>query len=68
MSHREKLNLILDRLPSDRIGDILNFAEFLSWQDERTAWQCFGRAQFAHAYGPDEPEYTTADLRLEPKS
>lgn len=30
MSHREKLELVLDHLPPERIGEILNFAEFLS--------------------------------------
>ncbi len=65
MSDREKLDLILGRLPADQIADILRFAEFMTWQEERTAWQSFGRAQFARAYGANEPEYTTADLKAE---
>ena len=31
--------------------------------DERHAWSRFSAAQLAKAYGNDEPEYTTADLR-----
>jgi hypothetical protein len=31
--------------------------------DERDAWWRFSSGQLAKAYGDNEPEYTTADLR-----
>jgi hypothetical protein len=31
--------------------------------DERVAWSRFSTAQLTKAYGDNEPEYTTADLR-----
>ena len=33
--------------------------------DEREQWRRFGAAHFARAYGPDEPEYTMADVKRE---
>ncbi|HVK16546.1 MAG TPA: hypothetical protein VM533_06325 [Fimbriiglobus sp.] len=53
-------------LSEERQREVLDFAEFLSWQDDREGWRRFGAAQFARAYGPDEPEYTAADLKPEP--
>jgi hypothetical protein len=32
-------------------------------KDERGDWRRFGQTQLARAFGPDEPEYTEADLR-----
>jgi len=57
------LSQVLDQLPDDRLDQVLDFARYLSWQEERREWQQFGRVQFAKAYGDDEPEYTPADLR-----
>ena len=68
MSVKETLERILDNLPEGRQREVLDFAEFLSWQEERKEWREFGKAQFARAYGPDEPEYTTADLKPEPSA
>ncbi len=34
-------------------------------EDDRDAWQQFGRSQLARAYGTDEPEYTSDDLKGE---
>jgi hypothetical protein len=31
--------------------------------DERSEWAALGARNFARAYGDDEPEYTTADLK-----
>ena len=67
MSVKEILDKVLEGLPEERLREVLDFAEFLSWQEERQAWRRFGQAQFARAYGPNEPEYTSADLKREPK-
>jgi hypothetical protein len=65
MSVRESLDKILGDLPEGRLRELLDFARFLSWQEERGAWQEFGQAQLARAYGPNEPEYSLADLKPE---
>jgi len=65
MSVKETLEQVLNSLPEARQREVLDFAEFLSWQEERQAWRQFGQAQFARAYGPNEPEYTSADLKPE---
>jgi len=65
MTVKETLERVVDGLPEERLRDLLDFAEFLSWREERQGWQQFGKAQFARAYGPNEPEYTSADLKPE---
>ena len=44
MTTRQTLEEILQGLPEDRVSQILDFARFLSWQEEREAWREFGRA------------------------
>lgn len=66
MSMKEKLARLLEKLPEDRLREILDFAEFLSLQEERAGGRQFGQAQFARAYGPNEPDYSIADLKPEP--
>jgi hypothetical protein len=68
MSARERLKKLLQEMPDEQLREVLNFAEFLSWQEERTAWQAFGQAHLARAYGADEPDYTLADVKPELKS
>ncbi len=68
MSVKESLEKVLEALPEERLREVLDFAEFLSWQEERQAWRQFGQGQFARAYGPNEPEYTSADLKPERNS
>lgn len=65
MSVRQSLEKVLESLPDERLNEVLNFAEFLSWREERGAWREFGRAQLAKAYGPNEPEYSMNDLKKE---
>ena len=65
MSVREALDKLLKSLPDQRLREILDFAQFLSWQEERVAWHQFGQAQIARAYGPSEPDYSAADLKGE---
>jgi hypothetical protein len=63
MSVKEALEKVLEVLPEEKLREVLDFAEFLNGQAERAAWRQFGQAQIARAYGPDEPDYTSADLR-----
>jgi hypothetical protein len=65
MTTREALEEILQGLPEDRVTEVLDFARFLSWQEEREAWRQSGRDQLARAYGPHEPDYTLEDLKPE---
>jgi hypothetical protein len=68
MSAREKLEKLLENMPENRLREIVDFATFLNGQEEREGWRQFGQVQLARAYGPDEPEYTLADLKPENKS
>jgi hypothetical protein len=63
MTAKEALEQILVELPENRLGEVLDFARFLSVQEEHEAWRQFGQSQLAKAYGDDEPEYTEADLK-----
>ena len=68
MTVKESLERIVQQLPEQRQREVLQFAEFLAWQEERAAWQQFGQAQLARAYGPSEPDYTQADIKPERRS
>ena len=59
----EELQRILSALPEERLRQVLDFAQFLEWQEERRDWQGLGLAHLAGLYGPNEPEYTEADLK-----
>lgn len=63
MTVKENLHHVLDELPEERLHEVLDFARFLTWQEETEAWRQFGKTQLAHAYGPNEPEYTEADIK-----
>jgi hypothetical protein len=63
MTAREALVEILEKLPDERVSQLLDYARFLTLQQEDFAWRDFGKLQLAKAYGNDEPEYTEADLR-----
>jgi hypothetical protein len=60
---KQALEEVLRHLPESRLGELLDFARFLSWREEREGWQQFGRGQLAKAYGPDEPEYTLDEIK-----
>ena len=47
MTSRELLEGILQNLPENRLEEVLDFAKFLSVQEDRAAWQEFGRRQLA---------------------
>jgi len=68
MSTRETLEKLLQNMPESRLREVVDFAAYLNWQEEREGWRQFGQSQLAHAYGANEPEYTLADLKPEFKS
>jgi hypothetical protein len=65
MTTKQALSQIIEELPEERLDEVLDFARFLSWREEQVAWRDFGRNQLAKAYGPDEPEYSLADVKPE---
>ena len=68
MTSKDLLEGILQGLPENRLQEVLDFARFLSVQEDREGWQEFGRGQLANAYGDDEPEYSLDDIRPELES
>jgi hypothetical protein len=62
---REAIIQVLQELPDNRLGEVLDFARFLAVQEEHQAWSRFGQVSLANAYGTDEPGYTEADLKPE---
>jgi hypothetical protein len=71
MTTKEKVLKVLDALPEARLAEVLDFARFLYWlerqaKEEAEDWQRFGLEQHARAYGPDEPDYTEADVKPGP--
>ena len=66
MSTREAIDAILTTMPEDRLREVLDYARYLTAQQDRDEWQRLGRAALARAYGPEEPEYTENDLQREP--
>ena len=65
MTTRDALVQVLQELPENRLGEVLDFARFLTLQEEREDWSQCGRSSLAKAYGSDEPDYTEADLKPE---
>jgi hypothetical protein len=63
MDVRTDLEPLLQELPDDRLRELIDFARFLAWQEERKNSQDFGQSELAKAYGPDEPEYTLSDIK-----
>ncbi len=63
MTVHDRLKELIDDLPEQRLGELLDFAEFLSARDEDGAWHSLGLRELAKAYGRDEPEYSEADIK-----
>jgi hypothetical protein len=63
MNAHASLEPLLEGLSEERLRQLIDFARFLASEDEREGWKRFGQAQLARAYGPDEPEYTEADIK-----
>jgi hypothetical protein len=68
MSMKKALDELLATFPEDQLQEILDFARFVNARQEREEWRNFGAKQLARAYGPNEPEYTEADLKPERNS
>lgn len=65
MNTKNALNELLTKLGEDQLQIILEFARFVHFRQEREEWRSFGAGQLARCYGPDEPEYTEADVKSE---
>ena len=63
MDTRKMIQELLERLPDDRVRQVLDFTRFIALANEADEWSAFGRSQFSRAYGDDEPEYTEADIK-----
>ena len=68
MSTKEALGALVDEMSEERLREVLDFARFVSRRAEGEAWTGFALEGLRRAYGPDEPEYTEADLKPEPHS
>ena len=62
---QHELERLIPELSIGQLQQVVDFAKFLRWKEERRDWQEFGKKQLAGAYGDDEPEYTLADIREE---
>jgi hypothetical protein len=65
MTTKQTLDCVLQDLPENCLGEVLDFAQFLQTRGDRESWSQFGRLQLSRAYGDDEPEYTEADIHPE---
>ena len=65
MTTKQALTELLEDMSEEELREVLDFARFMSSRAEREAWGALAFAQLERAYGPDEPEYTEADLRPE---
>ena len=63
MSVKESLAKVVGRLGEEQQKELLLFAEYLAARDDCERWKEAGYTQFAHAYAPDEPEYSMSDIR-----
>ena len=63
MSLKSTLDELFATLSEDKLRAVLDFTRFLQYRQEQEEWSHFGAQQFARAYGPNEPEYTEADVK-----
>ena len=54
MTSKDLLGDVLQTLPENRVQEVLDFARFLSLQEDREGWQEFGQRQLARAFGEDD--------------
>ncbi len=65
MTTRQALKDLVEQMGEDELREVLDFARFLSSRAEREAWRGLALAQLERAHGPEESEYTEADLKPE---
>lgn len=68
MTTREALDRVLKDLPEARLWEVLDFARYLRWlekeaREEFEDWHRHSPAQAAFLDGPEEAEYTEADIK-----
>ncbi len=62
MDARATLDHLLQEMSDERLQQLIDFVRFLASEDDRREWQEFGHSHLSRAFGPDEPEYTVADI------
>ena len=65
MTTKESVLRILSRLPERSLRELLEYAQFLALRSEAADWHEFALRELAKGYGPNEPEYTEADIKPE---
>lgn len=68
MTTKDALARVLDRLDEERLREVLDFARFVSARDEQREWSDLALEGLARAWGPEEPEYTEADVKEKPSA
>lgn len=63
MTTKDALARVLDRLDEERLREVLDFARFVGARDEQREWSDLALDGLARAWGPDEPDYTEADIK-----
>ncbi len=63
MNTIDALMPLFEGLSEEKRSLLVDFARFLAANDERRDWERFGASHLAAAYGPDEPEYSEADIK-----
>jgi hypothetical protein len=66
MTTRQAIDQLLQDLPDEQLGEVLAFARYVIWREQREPWLRFGRDHLAKAYGENEPDYAIEDIKPEP--
>jgi hypothetical protein len=61
-AHYDGKHIVLDE-PFELTANAPLMVTVIGPDEERSAWAALGAQNLARAYGADEPEYTTADLK-----
>ena len=63
MSTREALAEMVKAMPETQLREVLDFARSVTSSAERREWNDLALGGLERAYGPDEPDYTEADIK-----